>query len=561
MGVAPFAMLLLFAAGQKSAHAQQCAESLPVGFRIMDKAGRKMAVWYPSSVPDSAYEYPGRATIFGSVALNAPPAQCGRFPLVMFSHGINGCGTQTVYLTEQIARRGYVVVAPDHADAGCSVDGSRPGTTSISEEPFRDPDRWTDQTYADRRNDIQAIIGAMLTDTVMGPAIQADAIAGVGHSLGGYTMMGMAGGWASWKDDRLRAVALLSPYSDPFLVAGRNPQITIPVMFQGGTTDFGLTPSIERPNGAYDRSGTPKFYGKYVGGHLLWTNLSCLRQTIGQCVSSPSPAQSVTQDVLAFLDRFVKNKQTPALFEPRLTASRVTYRRTAAASAASAASFASTPLAPDSWASIFSEGLSSGIHVAQALPLPELLGGLTVRIRDSRNQMHRGRIHFISPTQINFVVPADAAVGSATADVLENNETIASGAIQIAATSAGFFSANRSGAGAPAGEFISVAPDGSRSTGLLATQDGSPVALNVQNGQVYLVLYGTGIRNAGANRVTATIGTQTVPTAGVAASLEYPGLDQVALGPLPAVLAGTGAADLRISVDGQPANVLRVFVQ
>jgi dienelactone hydrolase len=344
------AVLLPLAVAQGTAKAQ-CAAELPVGYKLMDIAGRKVAVWYPSAVPDSRYQYPGRAGVVGSVALNAAPNECGRFPLLAFSHGVNGCATQSIFLTESLARRGYVVAAPDHADATCSADGSRSGNEATSLSEFRDPETWTDQKYADRKNDIQALITALVSDAVLGRVINAEAIGGVGHSLGGYTIMGMAGGWPSWKDRRLRAVALLSPFADPFMVSGRSPQIDIPVMYQGGTTDLLITPSLERPNGAYDRSPPPKFLSKYTGGHLLWTNVSCMNMPVAQCVNSPGDAQAVTEDITAFLDRYLKGRETPNLFQPRLSASRVGYRRNSATASASAASFARIPVAPESWVS------------------------------------------------------------------------------------------------------------------------------------------------------------------------------------------------------------------
>ena len=39
----------------------------------------------------------------------------------------------------------------------------------------------------------------------------------VGHSLGGYTVLGVGGGWAHWKDPRVKAILALSPYAAPFI--------------------------------------------------------------------------------------------------------------------------------------------------------------------------------------------------------------------------------------------------------------------------------------------------------------------------------------------------------
>ncbi len=35
-------------------------------------------------------------------------------------------------------------------------------------------------------------------------------------------------------------------------------QMNIPVMYQGGSIDFGITPIVRRPMGAYDRSSHPE---------------------------------------------------------------------------------------------------------------------------------------------------------------------------------------------------------------------------------------------------------------------------------------------------------------
>jgi hypothetical protein len=73
--------------------------------------------------------------------------------------------------------------------------------------------------------------------------------------------------------------------------------MNVPVMYQGGTRDFGVTPKVKEPNGAYDRSSSPKYYVELDGaGHFAWTNVNKkYRATID--------AYSV-----AFLDRYVKGQ-------------------------------------------------------------------------------------------------------------------------------------------------------------------------------------------------------------------------------------------------------------
>jgi predicted dienelactone hydrolase len=96
-----------------------------------------------------------------------------------------------------------------------------------------------------------------------------------GHSLGGYTVLGLAGGWPSWKDPRIRAVLAPSPYSSPYLSKEQRANLNIPVMYQGGTGDSVVTPTVKKSGGAYDQSAKPKYYIEFDGaGHFAWTHLN-----------------------------------------------------------------------------------------------------------------------------------------------------------------------------------------------------------------------------------------------------------------------------------------------
>ncbi|HMK85765.1 MAG TPA: hypothetical protein VK437_07390 [Steroidobacteraceae bacterium] len=90
---------------------------LTVGYRVAHFGGRTVALWYPTEAPASEHHYSSRFS--GQVAFEAKASRaCGApVPLVLFSHGDLGCGLQSVAFTEELARHGYVVAAPDHADA------------------------------------------------------------------------------------------------------------------------------------------------------------------------------------------------------------------------------------------------------------------------------------------------------------------------------------------------------------------------------------------------------------------------------------------------------------
>src|SRR5438309_4752637 len=65
-----------------------------------------------------------------------PANRTGRHPVVVFSHGLGGCPTQSRFLTAGLAAHGYLVVAPFHRDAGCGRKNIR---ARHPDAPFASP--------------------------------------------------------------------------------------------------------------------------------------------------------------------------------------------------------------------------------------------------------------------------------------------------------------------------------------------------------------------------------------------------------------------------------------
>jgi len=232
----------------------------------------------------------------------AGAAPAAGYPVVVFSHGFGGCNTQSVFLMEALAQAGYLVVAPNHADASCgSARKARSGRHG-PEEPFQKADDWSDATYKDRRADIEAVLDGVLSEkTFQGVRVDSGRVGIAGHSLGGYTALGVAGAWTSWKDPRFKAVLALSPFNTPFLRKGSLDHMNVPVMYQGGTLDLGITPTVRKPKGAYDRSTAPKYFVEFQGaGHLAWTGLN------------PRFHAVINRYSLAFFDRYLGGKGNAA---------------------------------------------------------------------------------------------------------------------------------------------------------------------------------------------------------------------------------------------------------
>lgn len=206
-----------------------------------------------------------------TVAIWTPPDTGIPAPLVLFSHGFGGCKTQSTFLMEALAATGYVVVAPDHKDALC---GSGSPGIHKPEQKFRDYAAWNENTYQDRRDDIKRLYAAMHADPQWQTRIDWKHVALAGHSLGGYTVLGLAGAWPSWKMPEARAVLALSPYVGPYLQSGGLAHLGVPVMYQGGTRDMGITPGIRKQGGAYDQTSAPAAFVEFKqAGHFGWTDL------------------------------------------------------------------------------------------------------------------------------------------------------------------------------------------------------------------------------------------------------------------------------------------------
>jgi predicted dienelactone hydrolase len=261
-------------------------------FRVRERDGAErettLYLWYPSPRP------------YGPVA-------DGAHPLVLFSHGYLGAGDQSLFLTEALARGGYVVAALDHRDA---IRGAGPRVLPN----VLSPEAWSERDFRDRADDLRALLDRLLErgrtrgDRLAG-RIDAGAIGAVGHSLGGYTLLGIAGAWPAWRDARVRAVALLSPYAAPFL-ARQKLALGIPVLLQGGTLDVGISPLLPA---LYERLAAPRYLLMLRDEtHLGWTDHVCAERSARECASSGNPLR-IVEYTRAFLDRHLRRRPAPRL--------------------------------------------------------------------------------------------------------------------------------------------------------------------------------------------------------------------------------------------------------
>ena len=111
----------------------------------------------------------------------------------------------------------------------------------------------------------------------------------------------------------------------------------------------------------------------------------------------------------------------------------VNTRELGAVTVVSAASFDETPLAVESIATAFGVELAFATQEAATAPLE--LAGTKVVIRDSAGVDHPAPLLFVSPTQINFLVPAGATTGIATVVITNRDGAVATGTMQVATVS------------------------------------------------------------------------------------------------------------------------------
>lgn len=233
----------------------------------------------------------------------------------------------------------------------------------------------------------------------------------------------------------------------------------------------------------------------------------------------------------------------------------------------SSASGRGPAVSPDSLATVFTGEVAARSESATSQPLPTSLAGVEVQVTQSGNFRASARLLYVSPRQINFVVPAGLQEGPATVSIAAGNTVRATGLIDIQGIEPGIFTADGPDGGIAAAIGVRIGPDGAQVVQYTAqcTQAGActplPLDLGSTSDTFVLVLFGTGWRgvssSAGVRAVVAGVPAQ-VLYAG--AQPTFAGLDQMNL-LLPKSLAGSGLVEVRLVVDGKQANPVRVWIR
>ncbi|HZS07346.1 MAG TPA: NF038122 family metalloprotease [Blastocatellia bacterium] len=239
----------------------------------------------------------------------------------------------------------------------------------------------------------------------------------------------------------------------------------------------------------------------------------------------------------------------------------------------SAASYSAGGLASEAIAAAFGTRLATSVMTASGTPdcpncLPTELAGTRVLVKDSAGTERPAPLFFVSPGQVNYLIPAGTAAGTATVAVTSGDGTPSVGTAQIAAVAPGLFSANGDGGGVPAAAALRVRANGQQSYEPVARFDSAqgrfvpqPLDLNTAADEVFLVLFATGLRHhQGLSSVSVRIGGVEAPVLYAGPQQYFVGLDQINVR-LPRSLSGRGELDLVLTADGREANHVRIHVR
>jgi uncharacterized protein (TIGR03437 family) len=190
-----------------------------------------------------------------------------------------------------------------------------------------------------------------------------------------------------------------------------------------------------------------------------------------------------------------------------------------------------------------------------------------VQAVDSSGTTSFAKLLYVSPKQINYLLPVGMASGLAQVSVLNNGTAVANGTVQVQPTAPGIISANSSGMGVATGYVQNVAQNGTAGPPqFVATYDeamGKYVAAPISFTSGYklvLVLFGTGFDNATTSNTTVTVGSTPVTIDYIGPQSQYPGEDQINV-ELPSSLAGSGEVAVQVTVNGIAANPVTITFQ
>jgi len=172
-------------------------------------------------------------TAFGpykmNVAVDAAPAM-GSFPLIAISHGSGGSHLLYRTYSTYLAERGFVVIMPEHP-------GNNRNNNSLAE---------TETNFLNRPRHVKLTLDFIRRHPAFSAQIDGNRIGMIGHSMGGYTALALAGGipWSREgkmlsvaKEPDLKGLVLMAPGTGCFNAPGALDELKAAVLMYSAEQD------------------------------------------------------------------------------------------------------------------------------------------------------------------------------------------------------------------------------------------------------------------------------------------------------------------------------------
>jgi len=239
------------------------------------------------------------------------PIAAGRFPLVAISHGTGGSHLLYRSLATHLAQNGYVVALIEHP-------GNNRNDNALA---------GSDENLLNRPRHVRLALDAVAGATALAGSVDGGQAAVIGHSLGGYTALALAGGipWTQsgrrlegCPDARIRALVLLAPATAWYGHPDSLKQVSVPILMLSAEHDAytpGWHADIVR-NGVPERA---RVSSRVVAkaGHFSFLspfppalrNPTFLPSTDPEGFDREAFHAQLPGEVLRFLDRVLKDRR------------------------------------------------------------------------------------------------------------------------------------------------------------------------------------------------------------------------------------------------------------
>ena len=145
-------------------------------------------IWYPADAtaveqmqwigsPDAPFAKGAKAARDAALLAGSE-----KFPLILLSHGIGGSSAMMAWFGAALASHGYIAAAVNHPGNNAFEDYTLPGAIF----------------WGERARDLSALLDLLLADPTFGTRIDPKRVGAAGFSLGGLTVLELAGGIAEF---------------------------------------------------------------------------------------------------------------------------------------------------------------------------------------------------------------------------------------------------------------------------------------------------------------------------------------------------------------------------